>query len=293
MPYRRRPYRRRRRRYRRRFSRRRRSAAARGIAFARRRRTSMAVRRITRRRMPTLFPDNANVVFKWRATWNRTIGSLDAGSVGLSRYTFLLNGPSKVVDFSQDTQLIDVPPNGWETYEALYNNYICYRSDFSALITTNTNGYAIRATLGPDGNTNPSLVTSEIPYYKQKIIPGDRGRPQTWIKNSARVSKLAGLRLFNEPNYWGTMTAGPSSLPANKFYWQFELFPLDPNNQTGNARPMQVTIMATIYYHVRFIRRRLDFDDVGGTGASMVRMRAAAPPPPDPEEKMDFEDLEL
>lgn len=292
MPYRRRPTRRRRRYRRRPFSRRRRFAAARGIMFARRRRASGALARITRRRMPTIFPDNANVVFKWRTTWNRTIGSTDPASVGLARYTFLLNGPSKVVEFSQDTQLLDLQPNGWETYEALYNNYICYRSDISLLITTSSNGYAVQATLGPDGNTNPSLVTAEIPYYKQKIIPGDRGRPQTWLKNSARVSKLAGLRLFNEPNYWGSMTAGPSSLPAEKFYWQIEFRPLDPQNQTANARPMQVTIMATIYYHVRFIRRRLDFDDVGGTGASFVR-RAAAPPPPDPEEKMDFEDLEI
>lgn len=287
MPYRRRY---RRRRYRRRpFSRRRRAAASRGIRFARRRRMARSGR-ITKRRMPTLFPDNANVTFKWRTTWNRTIGSSDPAQVGLARYTFSMNGPSHVVVASQDSQLLDLQPNGWETYEALYNNYICYRSDISVLITTNNDGYTIRATLGPDGDVNPPLVTEEIPMYKQKLIPGDRGRPQTWIRNSARTSKMTGLRLFNEPNFWGSLnTSGPSSLPNSPYYWQLQFDSLDPNGQTATARPMACTFMVTIYYHVRFIRRRLNFDDVGGTSATFIRRSAAPPPPEDRETLEDFE----
>ena len=249
--------------------------------------------RITKRRMPTLFPDNANVTFKWRTTWNRTIGSTDPATVGLARYTFSQNGPSHVVVASQDSQLLDLQPNGWETYEALYNNYICYRSDISVLITTNNDGFTVRATLGPDGDVNPPLITEEIPMYKQKLIPGDRGRPQTWIRNSARTSKMTGLRLFNEPNFWGSLnTAGASSLPNSPYYWQLQFDTLDPNNQTVNARPMSCTFMVTIYYHVRFIRRRLNFDDVGGTSATFIR-RSAAPPPPRPDETLEDFEIDL
>lgn len=257
-------------------------AASRGIKFARRRRMSKWSGRITRRRMPSLFPDNCNVIFKFKQVYTFQVGTIDPQQTGQFQVTFRLNDCR---DPNVST-LHNSPPNAWNHYAQIYKKAFIYKSDFHARATFQGEGFPFLAMLGWDGDVNPPTIDTaeEMPAYKVRQMNPAAHRVMK-LSSSARVEKIVGMRLYKDAAFWFTTTG--STAPAVPYYWQLKMVPSDPNNATPLALPSKGMVTFTVYNHTRLLQRKSEFYDV--TVSAAAARRSAAPSPA----MSAVEDLEL
>lgn len=240
--------------------------------------------RITRRRMPTLFPDNCNVIFKYKQVYTFQVGTIDPLSDGKFEATFRLNDcRDPNVSISEN-----LPPNAWIHYSEIYNRAFVYKCDFHARATFQGEGFPFMAMLGWDGDVNPPTIDNaeEMPAYKVRQVNPAAHRIAK-MSMSARVEKIVGMKIYNDAAFW-FQTKGTTAI-NQPYYWQFKMVPADPNNATPLATPSKGLLTFTIYYHCRLLQRKAEFYDVAAPTGLAAARRSAAPSPT----ASAVEDLEL